>query len=211
MGLELPSSNCIQGRRELTAPTVLALYDPAAETKVSAYASAYVLGAVLLQKHSVGWKPVAYASQSLSETECRYAQSKKEAHALTWACDKITMYMYLLSNRFLVEIDHKPLVPLLKEKHLDTLPPRVLRFRLCLDRFDFDIDHVLGKYMYTSDALSRAPLAATGDTNLQELAELAKEACISHLPACATIVSNLEQAQNTDPVCFLVIKFCKDG
>ena len=49
--------------------TAFALYDPAAETKLSADASAYGLGAVLLQKFQEDWKPVAYASCSLSETE----------------------------------------------------------------------------------------------------------------------------------------------
>ena len=48
---------------ELTSHLVLAWYDPAAETKLSADASAYGLGAVLLQKHENTWKPVAYASE----------------------------------------------------------------------------------------------------------------------------------------------------
>ena len=56
-------------KEELAKPTTLALYDPAAMTKVSADASAYGLGAVLLQKIDSHWKPVAYASFSMSETE----------------------------------------------------------------------------------------------------------------------------------------------
>ena len=47
---------------ELTSHPVLAWYDPATETKLSADASAYGLRAVLLQKHENTWKPVAYAS-----------------------------------------------------------------------------------------------------------------------------------------------------
>ena len=54
-------------KEELAKPTTLALYDPAAMTKVSADASAYGLGAVLLQKIDSHWKPVAYASRSMSE------------------------------------------------------------------------------------------------------------------------------------------------
>jgi len=40
---------------------------------------------------------------------------------------------------------------------------------------------LLGKELYTADTLSRAPVSAPEDKNLEELAEL--DACISHLPA----------------------------
>ena len=61
-------------KRELTATTTIALYDPAADMKVSADASAYRLGVVLQQKYAEGWKHVAYASRSFSEKESRYDQ-----------------------------------------------------------------------------------------------------------------------------------------
>ena len=35
------------------------------------------------------WKPVSYASRSMSETERRYAQIEKEALAVTWACENL--------------------------------------------------------------------------------------------------------------------------
>ena len=117
-------------KEELSKPTVLALYDPQRETKVSADASSYGLGVVLLQKTSNDWQPVAYTSRSLSETERRYAQIEKEALAITWACEKVAMY--ILGKRFTIKTDHKPLVPLMSTKHLDSFPPRVLRFRLHL-------------------------------------------------------------------------------
>ena len=61
-------------KQELMKPAVLAPYDPQANTKICADASAYGLGAVLLQQHSdMHWKPVTYASRSLTETEQRYS------------------------------------------------------------------------------------------------------------------------------------------
>ena len=105
------------------------------------------------------WRPVVYASRSLTDTERRYAQIEKEALAVTWACEKFANYV--LGCKFQIETDHKPLVPILSTKHLDNLPPRVLRFRLRLARFDYTIQHVPGKLLYTADALSRAPITAT--------------------------------------------------
>ena len=170
-----------QVKEELSKSTTLTLYDPLAETKLSADASSYGLGAVLLQKVDSDWKPVAFASRSMTETERQYAQVEKEALAITWACEKFSMY--ILGKRFQVETDHKPLVPLLGSKHLDSLPPRVLRFRLRLARFDYSIVHIPGTHMYTADTLSRAPSSASGDPTLEELAELAMTTCVAHLPA----------------------------
>ena len=68
-------------KKELLQPTMLALYNPKAKTKVSADASSFGLGAVLLQQDDRGWHPVAFASRSLSEVEQRYAQIEKEALA----------------------------------------------------------------------------------------------------------------------------------
>ena len=82
-------------KQELTKPTTLALYNPRVDTKVSADASSFGLGAVLLQRQpdDQSWRPVAYASRSLSDTEKRYVQIEKEALATTWACEKFSMYI----------------------------------------------------------------------------------------------------------------------
>ena len=79
-----------QIKEELTKPTVLALYNPLAPTKVSADASSYGLCTVLLQQVGDKWKPVAYASRSMSDTEKHYAQIEKEVLAVTWSCDKFS-------------------------------------------------------------------------------------------------------------------------
>ena len=130
-------------QEELIKPTVLSLYDPAAPTKVSADASSHGLGAVFLQRTDGSWRPISYVSRPMSQTERRYVQIEKEALATTWAFEKFANF--LIGKHFLVETDHKPLVPLLGVKHLHNLPLRVLRFRLRLDRFIYDIGHVPGK------------------------------------------------------------------
>lgn len=104
----------------------------------------YLLEFRVSQKSSKGkWKPIAYASRSMSDTEKRYAQIEKEALSLKWACGKFQDY--ILGSKFYIETDHKPLLPLLSSKHLDTLPSRIVCIRLQLARYDYAIEHVLGK------------------------------------------------------------------
>ena len=199
-------------KEELAKPTVLALYQPGSDTKVSADASSYGLGAVLLQCTTNTWKPVAYASRALSETEKRYAQIEKEALAVTWACTKFTDY--ILGCKFVIESDHKPLIPLLNSKHLDSLPPRILRFRLRLAKFDYTVTHVPGKLLYSADALSRAPaspVVPSEDDSLQDDAELFVTTIVSSLPASKGRLVEYQKAQQEDPTLTLVKDYCNKG
>ena len=197
-------------KTELTKPTVLALYDPQAPTKVSADASSHGLGAVLLQQSRSEWRPIAYASRSMTETETRYAQIEKEALATTWACERFSTY--ILGRKFAIETDHKPLVPLLGSKHLNSLPPRILRFRLRLARFEYTITHVPGKLLYTADTLSRAPSAIKdNDAELQQDAETFVEIGVVNLPVTKGRLLQYQKAQDEDRLCCLIRKHCKEG
>ena len=119
-------------KNKLARPTTLALYSLDTPTKIAADASAYGLGLVLLQQQSGTWKPVAFASRSMTDTEKRYSQIEKEALALVWACEKFSDYV--IGKAILLETDHKLLVPHLGKTNLDCLPPCV-HFRIHLMRF----------------------------------------------------------------------------
>ena len=198
-------------KAELCQPTVLAFYDPDAEILISADASSYGLSAVLLQKMGHDWKPVSYASRSLLDAETHYAQIEKEALAITWACEKFSDYV--LGRRFAIETDHKPLVPLLSTKLFDNLPPRVLRFRLRLMRFDFTIHHVPGKLMYTADTLSRAPTSTPHKSAvyLQEDVERLVAVVCSNLPGSEDLIEKYRVAQSQDSTVMTLVSYCSSG
>ena len=80
---------------------------------------------------------------------------------MMWACERFQDY--LIGTQFIVETDHKPLVPLLSSKALDAVPVRVQRFRLRLMRFWYSISHVPGRELNTVDTLSRAPVSEVDD------------------------------------------------
>ena len=85
-------------------------------------------------------------------------------------------------------------------KHLDD-PPRILRFRLRLAKYNFTAQHIPGKLLYAADALSRAP-KADAEVDLQEEAEAYIEhVTIPSLPATSTKLEVYRQAQANDTVC----------
>jgi len=150
--------------RMVTSSSVLALFNSASYTIVSADASSYGLGAVLLQTQSNGQlKPDAYVSRSMTTAEQRYAQIEKESLALTWACERFAVY--LLGLNFHINTDHKPLVPLFSTKNLEELPIRVQRFHSRMMRFNFTISYVPGKQLVIADTLSRAPAESPSDSD----------------------------------------------
>ena len=147
----------------------------------------------------------------MTETEKRYAQIEKEALATTWACEKFSDYV--LGREFEIESDHNPLVPLLNSKHLDHLPPRILRFRLRLARFQYSVHHVPGKQLYAADTMSRAPVSAVGTVSRLFVEELEwfVQTVSSALPASKSRLDVYRQAQEQDTVCARVRKCCQEG
>nr|XP_029698987.1 uncharacterized protein LOC115251324 [Takifugu rubripes] len=137
----------------LTQAPVLRFYDPEKSTRISADASQYGLGAVLLQQHEEQWLPVAYASRALTSAESRYAQIEKELLASLYACERFHQYVY--GKMFEVETDHKPLVSIMN-KPLNDCPVRIQRMLIRLQKYDVHMIYTQGKYMYTADTLSRA-------------------------------------------------------
>ena len=195
-------------KQELSKPTVLALYKLEVTTKVCADASTFGLGAMLLQQQQESeWKPVAYASCTMSKTKQRYSQIEKEALALVWACEKFSGY--IIGKRIHLETDHKPLVLLLSKTHLDHLLPHVLRFRLRLMQFDYSISHVPDKFLYTTDALSYAPIdeIMTEDCETEAMVQ----AVLSLFPGSNDHLEDYCKAQHADATCSKLIAFCRNG
>jgi len=72
-----------------------------------------------MQKQSdASWRPMVYASRSLTPTKQRYAQIEKETLALTWACEKFAEY--LLGKPFHLHTDYKPLVACQRKLQLES-------------------------------------------------------------------------------------------
>ena len=111
------------------------------------------LGACILQDG----KPIAFASKSLTDTETRYMNIKRELLAIIFGCEKFHTYLY--SRSFVVESDHKPL-EMICLKNLISTPVRLQRMLLRLQQYDMVITYQPGKEMLLTDALSCLPSRA---------------------------------------------------
>jgi len=85
-------------KKILSSTPVLALYSPERNTIVSADASAFELGGVLLQRQLSGtWQPVEYVSRALTPAQQKYTQIEKEALAIT-SCERFETIDFPCSN-----------------------------------------------------------------------------------------------------------------
>ena len=113
-------------------------------------ASKYALGAVLSQGR-VGYdKPIAFASRTLSKSEENYSTIEKELLAIDWACKYFRPYLF--GRKFTLYTDHKPLTYALNLKDPHS---KLIRYKLRLKEYDFDIHHRPGKQNVVADGLSR--------------------------------------------------------
>ena len=147
----------------------------------------------------------------MTPTETRYAQIEKEALSVTWACDRFAEY--LIGMEFEVQTDHKPLVLLLRTKELEDLPPRILRFRLRLMRYQFSIYHVPGKDLTIADALSRAPSseATEEDLYLKEEVEAYVSLVLQSIPATERCLEEIRRHQREDELIQRMAVYCQSG
>lgn len=136
---------------------------------------------------------------------------EKEALALTWACERFSDF--IIGLHFELETDHKPLVSLLGGQALDSLPPRIQRFRMRLMRYRYTIMHIPGKSLTTADTLSRAPLknGETDGDGLMEVTNIYMDSVIANLPANEAYLSEQRIQLSADSVCAEVMKYCIKG
>ena len=126
----------------------LSIMTKSKELVLSCDSSSYGNGCALLQTNGTGnLQPVAYTSQTRSDTECRPAQVEREALACVWGTLKI--HQYVFGRRVTIETDHKPLLGLRGETRaiLPTSSVRIQRWALTLGSYDYSLVYCPGKEM----------------------------------------------------------------
>lgn len=114
--------------------------------KLTTDASNVAIGSVLSQNE----KPIAYYSRTLNSAEKNYSTIEKELLSILDSTKNFRPYLY--GRKFTVETDHNPLVWLYKIKEPNS---RLIRWKIKLDEYDFDVIYKKGKLNVVADALSR--------------------------------------------------------
>ena len=142
-------------KRIFTSKLVLAALDLDKEFRIKANASNYATGGVLLMKClDKKWKPVAFISKSLSDTERNYEIHDKEMLAVIRCLEVWRHFLEGATVKFKIWTDHKNLEYFMKAQKLNQ---RQTQWALYLSRFNFMLKHVPGSKMGKADSLSRRP------------------------------------------------------
>ncbi|GJV15950.1 reverse transcriptase domain-containing protein [Tanacetum coccineum] len=129
-------------------------------------ASDYEIGAVLGQRIKKHFRPIHYASKTMTEAETNYTTTKKEMLAVVYAFEKFRSY--LIMNKSVVYTNHSALKYLFNKK--DT-KARLLRWVLLLQEFDFSIIDTKGAENYAADHLSHLENPYENVFDLKEITE----------------------------------------
>nr|GFB46112.1 reverse transcriptase domain-containing protein [Tanacetum cinerariifolium] len=100
-----------------------------------------------IKKH---FRPIHYASKTMTQVESNYMTTEKEMLAVVYAFENFRSY--LIMNKSIVYTDHSALKYLFSKKDAKS---RLLRWILLLQEFDFKVIDTKGAENYAADHLSR--------------------------------------------------------
>ncbi|GJW06877.1 reverse transcriptase domain-containing protein [Tanacetum coccineum] len=148
------SEDCILAfqtlKKKLTEAPILIAPNWDQPFEIMCDASDYAIGAVLGQRIEKHFRPIHYASKTMTEAESNYTTTEKEMLAVVYAFEKFRSY--LIMNKSVVYTDHSALKYLFNKKDAKA---RLLRWILLLQEFDFSVIDTKGAENYAADHLSR--------------------------------------------------------
>jgi hypothetical protein len=144
-------------KQKLVSQPILRYPDFTKEFILTTDASNEGAGAVLSQGEVGKDRPVAYASRSFNRAEKNCSMVEKELAAIVWGIKHFRPYLY--GRKFKIISDHKPLTWIMSVKDPGS---RLLRWRIQLEEYDYEIIYKPGAQNGNADALSRIN-AITGE------------------------------------------------
>src|ERR1700722_4664918 len=150
----------------ISSAPVLAIPTPDDPMRLKTDASAYAVGAVLLQKQDGQWHPVAFLSKSLTETQQNYEIYNHKLLAIMTALEEFRRYLLNAKQSFEIWTDHANLQYFRKPQKLNR---RQARWLTELQDYHFTLHHIPGKQNSKADILSRRPGFDRGENDNDDI------------------------------------------
>ncbi|GFW00960.1 retrovirus-related Pol polyprotein from transposon 297 [Trichonephila clavipes] len=135
---------------KLVTQPILFVPDFATEFILQTDASEVGAGVVLSQRIEGEEHPIVFLSKKFSKAERNYSTVERELAAIIFGLKRLKHY--LDGQKFIIETDHNPLRYLNK---MGSTNPRLQRWALSLQPFNFEIKHKPGRLHGNADDLSR--------------------------------------------------------
>nr|GFC00161.1 reverse transcriptase domain-containing protein [Tanacetum cinerariifolium] len=137
-------------KRKLTEAPILIAPNWDMPFELMCDASDFAISAVLGKRQEKHFRPIHYASKTMTEAESNYTITKKEMLDVVYAFEKFRSY--LIMNKSIVYIDHSALKYLFAKKDSKA---RLLCWVLLLQEFTFKVIDTKGAKNVAADHLSR--------------------------------------------------------
>nr|GEX46724.1 reverse transcriptase domain-containing protein [Tanacetum cinerariifolium]GEX49347.1 reverse transcriptase domain-containing protein [Tanacetum cinerariifolium] len=137
-------------KRNLTEAPILIALDWDFPFELMCDASDFAIGAVLGKRQEKHFRPIHYASKTMTEAESNYTTTEKEMLAVVYAFEKFRSY--LIMNKSIVYTDHSALKYLFAKKDSKA---SLLLWVLLLQEFTFKVIDIKGAENLVVDHLSR--------------------------------------------------------
>nr|GEY07814.1 reverse transcriptase domain-containing protein [Tanacetum cinerariifolium] len=153
-------------QKKLTEALILIAPDLDMPFVLTCNASYFAIGAVLWQHQEKHFRPIHYASMTITEAESNYTTTEKEMLAVVYAFEKF--WSYLIMNKIIVYTDHSVLKYLFVKKDSKA---RLLRWVILLQEFTFKVIDTNGDENLAADHLSRLKNPHQNVLDLKEINE----------------------------------------
>lgn len=146
---QINSFECLKNL--LVQKPILCIYNPLAETELHCDASSHGFGSILVQRQQDDkFHPIFYFSKRTTPVESKYHSYELEMLAIVYSLKRFRIYLQGIEFKIVTDCNSIKLA--LQKKEIN---PRILRWALELQNYNYLIEQRSGKQMMHADALSR--------------------------------------------------------
>lgn len=162
--LTQPAIQTIETIKSDISKATLSAIEEGTPFRVETDASEHSIAATLSQ----AGRPVAFFSRTLNKSELKHSSIEKEAYAIV---ESLRYWRhFLIGKHFEVYTDQRSVAFMFDQKHNSKIKnEKIMRWRLDLACYKFDVVYRPGKQNASADAFSRISAVVNSETNLSDL------------------------------------------